>query len=528
MSVLMAFTAAVLFGIGTYLLLQRKLSRLIIGLGLIGHGANIVFVTAGRRGTPPLIGSGDPRRLRRSAPAVARADGDRHQLRRHRAAARARLPQLAADPRRRGAGRRRGPQRRPATPPTPRSATRRCSSTRPSAATAAARVAPLADDAVGRGRAERPAAAADPAAAAGAALCILAGARAPPAGRSACRAHRPRRHRRHPRRASTTTASSSTQAGDWPAPIGITLVADRLSAIMLVTAAIVLLAVLVYAIGQPGVERNHVGFQSVYMILAAGVAAAFLTGDLFNLFVAIEMMLTASYVLHHARRPPRAGARRHDLRRHQPGRVGAVPRRPGVHLRRHRHRQHGRPRRPHRRAAERRAGRARRAAARRVRHQGGAVPAVLLAARQLPDRTVGGDGDLRRAAHEGRHVRHHPHPDRCCSRRQPPDVAAPRRSPAPRWSSACSAPSPRRTCRRIFSFYIVSQIGYIIMGLGLFTVAGLAGASSTSSTTSSSRRPCSSSAASSSTPAGRAGCHRLGGMVAHRAADRRAVPARRR
>ena len=87
------------------------------------------------------------------------------------------------------------------------------------------------------------------------------------------------------------------QAGDWPAPVGITLVADRLSAIMLLTASIVLLLVLVYAIGQPGVERNHVGFQSVYMILAAGVSAAFLTGDLFNLFVAVEMMLTASYVL---------------------------------------------------------------------------------------------------------------------------------------------------------------------------------------------------------------------------------------
>jgi len=56
----MAFTAAVLFGVGTYLLLQRKLSRLIIGLGLIGHGANVVFVTTTRRGTPPLIGSGDP------------------------------------------------------------------------------------------------------------------------------------------------------------------------------------------------------------------------------------------------------------------------------------------------------------------------------------------------------------------------------------------------------------------------------------------------------------------------------------
>jgi multicomponent Na+:H+ antiporter subunit D len=88
-----------------------------------------------------------------------------------------------------------------------------------------------------------------------------------------------------------------TQAGDWYAPLGITLVADRFSAVMLLTAAGALLAVDVYAIGQPGAERNHVGFQSVYLILSAGVAAAFLTGDLFNLFVAIEMMLTASYVL---------------------------------------------------------------------------------------------------------------------------------------------------------------------------------------------------------------------------------------
>ena len=47
----MAFTAAALFGIGTYLVLQRKLSRLIIGLGLISHGANIVFVTTTQRGT---------------------------------------------------------------------------------------------------------------------------------------------------------------------------------------------------------------------------------------------------------------------------------------------------------------------------------------------------------------------------------------------------------------------------------------------------------------------------------------------
>ena len=89
----------------------------------------------------------------------------------------------------------------------------------------------------------------------------------------------------------------AVQAGGWPAPLGITLVADRFSALMLCVASVMLLAVLVYAIGQPGAERNHVGFQSVYLVLAAGVAASFLTGDLFNLFVAFEMMLTSSYVL---------------------------------------------------------------------------------------------------------------------------------------------------------------------------------------------------------------------------------------
>jgi multicomponent Na+:H+ antiporter subunit D len=87
------------------------------------------------------------------------------------------------------------------------------------------------------------------------------------------------------------------EAGGWPAPLGITLVADRFATILLVVAEVVLLAVLLYAIGEPGAERNHVGFQSVYLVLAAGIGASFLTGDLFNLFVAFEMMLTASYVL---------------------------------------------------------------------------------------------------------------------------------------------------------------------------------------------------------------------------------------
>ena len=60
MTVLLATTAAALFGIGTYLVLQRKLSRIIIGLGLLTHGANVLLVSSGRAGSAPLIGSGDP------------------------------------------------------------------------------------------------------------------------------------------------------------------------------------------------------------------------------------------------------------------------------------------------------------------------------------------------------------------------------------------------------------------------------------------------------------------------------------
>jgi len=91
--------------------------------------------------------------------------------------------------------------------------------------------------------------------------------------------------------------ATSVQVGAWRAPLGITLVADRLAAIMLLVAMLMLLAVLVFAIGQPGAEDRHVGFHPVYLILAAGIAGAFLTGDLFNLFVSFEVLLMASFVL---------------------------------------------------------------------------------------------------------------------------------------------------------------------------------------------------------------------------------------
>jgi multicomponent Na+:H+ antiporter subunit C len=58
MTVLLAFVAAVLFACGTWLLMQRRLSRIIIGIGLMGHGANLLLVSAGGGpGRPPLIGT---------------------------------------------------------------------------------------------------------------------------------------------------------------------------------------------------------------------------------------------------------------------------------------------------------------------------------------------------------------------------------------------------------------------------------------------------------------------------------------
>ena len=58
MTVLLAATAAALFGIGTYLVLQRKLSRTIIGIALLSHGANVLVVTSGDAGRAPIIGNG--------------------------------------------------------------------------------------------------------------------------------------------------------------------------------------------------------------------------------------------------------------------------------------------------------------------------------------------------------------------------------------------------------------------------------------------------------------------------------------
>ncbi len=86
------------------------------------------------------------------------------------------------------------------------------------------------------------------------------------------------------------------QLGDWAAPFGIVLVGDRLSAMMVLLTAVLGLLVLIYSIGSEWDARgNH--FHALFQFQLMGIMGAFLTGDLFNLFVFFEVLLIASYGL---------------------------------------------------------------------------------------------------------------------------------------------------------------------------------------------------------------------------------------
>ncbi|MCG3268215.1 monovalent cation/H+ antiporter subunit D [Yoonia sp. I 8.24] len=86
------------------------------------------------------------------------------------------------------------------------------------------------------------------------------------------------------------------QLGDWAAPFGIVLVGDRLSIFMVLLTAVLALFVLLYAIGS-GWDNRGVHFHALFQFQLMGIMGAFLTGDLFNLFVFFEVLLIASYGL---------------------------------------------------------------------------------------------------------------------------------------------------------------------------------------------------------------------------------------
>lgn len=87
------------------------------------------------------------------------------------------------------------------------------------------------------------------------------------------------------------------QVSDWAAPFGITLVADVLSSVLVVAVGVVGMAVSAASFGGVDPRREAYGYHPLLQVLLMGVAGAFLTGDLFNLYVWFEVMLMASFVL---------------------------------------------------------------------------------------------------------------------------------------------------------------------------------------------------------------------------------------
>ncbi len=89
----------------------------------------------------------------------------------------------------------------------------------------------------------------------------------------------------------------ATQFGNWAAPFGISFVADRFSAAMVVITGLMSVAVSVYALAGRAHDRERAWFHPLYQGLLLGVTGAFLTGDIFNLYVWFEIMLIASFGL---------------------------------------------------------------------------------------------------------------------------------------------------------------------------------------------------------------------------------------
>ncbi|WP_091656066.1 Na+/H+ antiporter subunit D [Alteribacillus iranensis] len=87
------------------------------------------------------------------------------------------------------------------------------------------------------------------------------------------------------------------ELGGWTPPFGIVLVGDMLALLLVTTTSVLSLPVLLYSFRSIGREREKFYYYSFYYFLITGVSGAFITGDIFNLFVFFEVMLIASYIL---------------------------------------------------------------------------------------------------------------------------------------------------------------------------------------------------------------------------------------
>lgn len=89
----------------------------------------------------------------------------------------------------------------------------------------------------------------------------------------------------------------TSNAAGWPAPFGITLVADTLSAMLVVLTGVVGVALTIYSLGAIDNKRESFGYHPLVHAVLAACSGAFLTGDIFNMYVWFEIMLLASFVL---------------------------------------------------------------------------------------------------------------------------------------------------------------------------------------------------------------------------------------
>ncbi len=87
------------------------------------------------------------------------------------------------------------------------------------------------------------------------------------------------------------------QVGLWPAPYGITIFADALTGIMLTVVGLLALLLLPYAMASLDGSRERLGYYPMALLLLMGANGAFITGDLFNLYVFYEVLLMSSFVL---------------------------------------------------------------------------------------------------------------------------------------------------------------------------------------------------------------------------------------
>lgn len=94
-----------------------------------------------------------------------------------------------------------------------------------------------------------------------------------------------------------TNGILTVQVGSWKPPFGIVLVADMFSALLILTTSLISIACLLYSFKAIGHERENYYYYAFFQFLITGIYGAFLTGDLFNLFVFFEVILMSSYVL---------------------------------------------------------------------------------------------------------------------------------------------------------------------------------------------------------------------------------------